>query len=256
MTTKKLIIAAKASLAVLTFSSIFSIPQSYADVSVGDPHEGGTVFCVSQTPDITTCVPQGSGKYGLIMANEDQVNFDSNAKHGVTWATEYKKTGASSDDDGAANTAAIIATHPKDNLSNNAAWLCHNYRDPEGRTGWYLPSKNELNKMYQFAKANNLIGRNCAGSKPGGIQCLIGGHENDGKYMVYWSSTESSHFTNLAWYQYFNDGGQLDGYKSYVQFGARAVRVFINSTIRPLDALPMPKSPLAIGLTTVEFSSI
>src|SRR3990172_11719513 len=120
------------------------------------------------------------------MANEDQVNFNSNPKHGVSWSSVYSTTGATSEDNGAANTATIIAALPGDNASNNAAWLSHNYRDPEGHTDWYLPAKNELNKMYLYANANNLIGTGCTGSEPAGVQCLLGG-ANSNKY--YWSSS-------------------------------------------------------------------
>ena len=97
-------------------------------------------------------------------------------EHGVTWSSKRSKTGARSADDGATNTDMIIAALPDDNPRNNAAHLCRSYIDPiEGHTDWYLPSKNELNKMYLYAKANNLIGRNCSGSIAGGVQCLIGG---------------------------------------------------------------------------------
>ena len=88
----------------LIFFSVFCVTHCYA-VAVGESYGGGTVFCVSQTPDITKCVPVGSGDYGLVMANEDQANFDSNPKHGVTWSSIRSKTGALSDDNGAANTS-------------------------------------------------------------------------------------------------------------------------------------------------------
>ena len=76
---------------------------------------------------------------------------------------------------------AIIAAFPLDSPGNNAAWLCRNYRDQEGHKDWYLPSKNELNKMYLYAKANNLIGKGCLGSKRGGVQCLVGGYDDHSK---------------------------------------------------------------------------
>jgi hypothetical protein len=153
------------------FFLIICTNPCYAEpVAVGEYFGGGTVFCVSQTPDTSQCVTTGSGEYGLIMANVDQANLDSPehddaGRHGVTWSSEYEITNAESDDNGAANTATIIAALPNDNSSNNAAWLCHNYRDQEGHTDWYLPSTNELNKMYLYARANNLIGRDCTGKK-------------------------------------------------------------------------------------------
>ena len=217
--------------------SIFSI-QSHADLSVGDTYGGGTVFCVSQTPDLKSCVIQGAGKYGLIMANEDQANFDS-PNHGVHWANERKEIkAAQSDDDGLSNTKAIIAAHPKDNPSNNAAWLCYEYNRTHGQdaskdlSGWYLPAKDELNKIYLFAKANNLIGKGCAGSKAGGVQCLVGGGNYEGdkdwnkdnQYKIYWSSTEYSGSYVFAWSQFFTDGYQYDYYKATKWLVWRACR--------------------------------
>ncbi len=214
--------------------SVFSISSCCHAVSVGDPYGGGTVYCVSQTSNIKQCVPCGSGDYGLIMANKDQANFDTNPKHGVSWASKYDVAipAARSDDDGAANTTAIITALPQDNPSNNAAWLCHNYKDSKAQIGqhlsrWYLPSKNELNKMYLFAKANNLIGKHCSGSKIGGVQCLIGGYDEKHKY--YWSSTERSDSYFGAWDQHFSDGKQDNYIKSSDFIGVRAVRIFSKS---------------------------
>lgn len=217
---------------------LFSVLQNqcYA-VAVGESYGGGTVFCVSKTSDTTQCVTEGSGDYGLIMANEDQVNR-SNPNHGVTWSSKYKRIGdsAQSKDDGATNTDAIISAHPKDDSSNNAAWLCHNYKDKiEGHTDWYLPSRNELNKMYVYAKSNNLIGKDCIGSKVNGVQCFLGGVLDCDlwkDYMLYWSSTEYYGDSTFAWGYNFIDGG-LDYYAKYVvdesaynRFAVRAVRAF------------------------------
>ena len=225
MTIKKLDAIIKNSLLAFIFFSVFNITNCYAVVSVGDSYGGGTVFCVSQTPDITQCVPEGSGDYGLIMANEDQANFDSNPENGVTWASKCDAIpAAQSDDDGAANTAAIIAALPEDNPSNNAAWLCYKYQGG-GEEGWYLPSKNELKKMYLFAKAYNLIGKGCSGSRASGVQCLVGGY--DEWHSIYWSSTEylgANH--RSVWVHVFSIGDQYYFSKIYGCFGVRAVRAF------------------------------
>ena len=203
---------------------------------MGDPYGGGMVFCVSQTPDTSKCVHKGSGNYGLIIAKEDLVNYYSNPSHGVHWSSVHTAIpGARSDDDGLANTRAIIAALPKDNPANNAAWLCHRYQDPAGSTDqhltdWYLPAKNELDKMYVYAVVNNLIGKGCAGEKPGGVQCLVGGYYGD--YMVYWSSTQYPTNSSNAWDQSFGYGDQSYGNKILSHRGVRAIRAFNNSTIK------------------------
>jgi hypothetical protein len=253
MTMKKLDVIIKNSLLAFIFFSVFNITNCYAGgvlgrliggeaddssvgrVSVGDSYGGGTVFCVSQTQPNGLCYPnqcvtEGSGDCGLIMANEDQVNFDSNPEHGVTWASKDDAIpGARSDDDGAANTAAIIAALPEDTSDNNAAWLCHNYQGG-GNKDWYLLSKNELNKMYLFASANNLIGKGCSGSRDGGVQCLVGGY--DEQWNAYWSSTESSGNYCVAWSQGFWYGIQTNDYKIDDYFGVRAVRAFNDLAIQ------------------------
>ena len=253
MTMKKLDATIKNSLLTFIFFSGFNITNCYALVSVGDSYGGGTVFCVSQTPDTTQCVPVGSGNYGLIMANEDQVNFDSNPEHGVIWASKYDAIPAArSYDDGAANTAAIIAALPEDTSGNNAAWLCHNYQGG-GNEDWYLPSKNELNKMYLFASANNLIGRDCSGSRDGGVQCLVGGH--DEQMNVYWSSTEYSGANNYAWYQYFSNGSQYFNNKINLYFGVRAVRAFNDLAIQQFKEA-MQTVALSMNLRLGEYSPV
>ena len=246
---------------LLMFFSIFNINYCYA-VAVGEFYGGGTVFCVSQTPDITQCVPIGSGNYGLIMANEDQANYDSNPEHGVTWSNNYSEIGgARSYDNGAANTAAIIAALPEDNLGNNAAWLCHNYRDQIKRyEDWYLPSKNELNKMYVYAHANNLIGRGCAGSKVGGVQCLVGGYDAYGDYddynddnKYYWSSTEySGCHGSASWGQFFSNDLQSYDNKVSIYAGVRAIRAFNNLPIQQFNNLSLKGYPVIEALVVMD----
>ena len=70
-----------------------------------------------------------------------------------------------------------------------------------GYSDWYLPSKDELNKLYinRFA---------------------IGGFDNG----HYWSSTEVD--SNGAWTRYFGNGNQYNGGRNYGNGGVRAVRAF------------------------------
>jgi len=83
--------------------------------------------------------------------------------------------------------------------------MCAEYRGG-GYRDWYLPTKEELNLIYENLK------------KTGKIM--------DDNW--YWSSSSSS--TNSAWFQSFNSGGQDDLYKSGT-ISVRAVRVFNTSTL-------------------------
>jgi hypothetical protein len=105
---------------------------------------------------------------------------------------------------GSSNTQKIVATfgnaEPYESKTDYAAKLCADYRGG-GYDDWFLPSKDELNLMYQNLKVQNL-----------------GGVSDD----VYWSSSE---YNTGAWGQGFSDGYQ--GYGSrYNDYGVRPVRAF------------------------------
>lgn len=82
-----------------------------------------------------------------------------------------------------------------------AAQLCDNL-EYGGFDDWFLPSKDELNLMYQILRVNEL--GNFAASN-------------------YWSSSEFDPWS--AWRQYFNDGNQSGRGKNYI-CRVRAVRSF------------------------------
>ena len=67
--------------------------------------------------------------------------------------------------------------------------------------GWRLPTKDELNTLYQNKDK-------------------IGGFADYG----YWSSTELDN--DYAWLQYFFNGYQSSGYKKHFGYYVRAVRAF------------------------------
>ena len=71
-----------------------------------------------------------------------------------------------------------------------------------GYSDWYLPSKDELNKLYLN-------------------QTAIGGFNNN-KY--YWSSTEFD--LNYAWKQYFSNGDQFSSHLKSTTSYVRAIRAF------------------------------
>ena len=167
--------------------------------SVGDFAQGGIVFWVDET-----------GQHGLVAAKEDQST-------GVRWyAGTYGNTQAKGDGpfSGEANTSIIIAAQVAigDDGSTYAARICNELQVTEGGKtygDWYLPSKEELNLMYQN-KAT--------------IDATAGVNGGSGfASAYYWSSTEGS--SHGAWKQGFGDGNQ-DNYGKDGTGRVRAVRAF------------------------------
>jgi hypothetical protein len=99
---------------------------------------------------------------------------------------------------GAANTAKIVAGCSQAGI---AARICNDLV-LNGYSDWFLPSKDELNLMYQNLK-----------------QAGLGGVVDP----WYWSSSEDS--SGFAWVQDFYNGSQDDTNKNY-NFRVRAVRAF------------------------------
>jgi hypothetical protein len=180
--------------------------------SIGDFAHGGIVFWVDET-----------GKHGLVCAKQDRLSTSR------WWAGTRGKTRARGDGvySGKANTAIIIAvqTGPWDdglsdgnNLYINAARYCNELQIVEGDKtfgDWYLPSKYELNLMYQ-----NKTTINTTASANGGSNF----HQYHPNY--YWSSTESNSVPIAgAWAQHLTTGHQVNTDKSGFA-NVRAVRAF------------------------------
>ncbi len=101
---------------------------------------------------------------------------------------------------GKSNTEAIVKSCGEAKI---AAELCTAYRGG-GKSDWFLPSKDELNRMYMNLYKN-------------GVGGFVG--------TLYWSSSEND--AGSAWGQNFYSGAQGDGNKDNT-FRVRAVRAFIN----------------------------
>jgi hypothetical protein len=170
-------------------------------------------FSTSSVPSISIGQNYYGGKIAYILAPEDP-GYDPNTPHGLVAATEDQSTGirwyngsftttgvtGTAIGTGLANTNAIITSQGA-TATSYAAGLARAYRGG-GYTDWYLPSKDELNKLYLNRTA-------------------IGGFANT--YSYYWSSTEVD-LAN-AWVQNFNGGDQISGLKYNVIY-VRAVRAF------------------------------
>jgi hypothetical protein len=155
--------------------------------AIGDYYQGGVIFYLD-----------GSGG-GLICAITDQ-----DGGSGIQWWNgSYTTTGATATaiGTGQANTTAIIASQ---GAGSYAATVCTALG-----TGWFLPSKDELNAKYA-----NKATIDATATTNGGTAFVS---------TYYWSSSESN--TNYAWKQNFNNGYQSTSSENTAG-RVRAVRAF------------------------------
>ncbi|MFY9310497.1 MAG: DUF1566 domain-containing protein [Bacteroidia bacterium] len=132
-------------------------------IRVGQEYGGGIIFYVD-----------GSGQHGLIASTRD-------LSVKTKWADSCCKTNAiyTGIGRGIDNTSAIVSAQ---GAGDYAASLCSQLV-LQGYSDWFLPSKNELNLLYQQRD-------------------FVGGFSTD----YYWSSSE--HDSIRAWYLYFPYGPQ------------------------------------------------
>jgi hypothetical protein len=167
---------------------------------VGDFYGGGVVFYIFGSGDTGYIAGE---THGLIAAVQDQSS-------GIRWYNgSNTTTGATATTigTGSANTDAIIAAQGATETSY-AAGLARAYTGG-GYTDWFLPSKDELNKMYLNRATINTTAASNSGSDFGN--------------SYYWSSTEVD--GDYAWSHSFTSGVQYSLIKNYT-FYVRAVRAF------------------------------
>jgi hypothetical protein len=172
---------------------------------VGDFYQGGVVFYLYVEGDAGYIAGQTRG---LIAAVENQSSIRwSNGSTEITGATG-QAVGT-----GSTNTDAIISVQGATETSY-AAGLARAYTGG-GYTDWFLPSKDELNKMY--LKKGDIYTTS---------QALLG--NNSGYFTSnYWSSTESGN--SAAWKQNFgnaNGGGYQTMALKTSTYYVRAVRAW------------------------------
>jgi hypothetical protein len=159
-------------------------------VVVGQDYEGGKIAYILQPGDPGY---DANVQHGLIAANVDQSTIS------LTWSKGTNlNTGASglTLGTGNANTMAIVSAHGS---GNYPARLCSDLV-LDGYDDWYLPSRDELNKLYLN-------------------RALLGTFANG----AYWTSSEYS-ITYVYW-QFFPNGVQAYDLKDKSAY-VRAVRSF------------------------------
>ena len=176
-------------------NSITTPPQ------VGDFYQGGVIFYIFESGD--TGYVSGE-THGLIAAVADQ----SSGKRWFNGSYSTIGTTGTAIGTGAANTTAIISAQGATETSY-AAGLARAYTGGS-YTDWFLPSKDELNKMYLNRATINTTAASNSGSN------FV---DNN-----YWSSSEAADVN--AWLQAFGSSTyQSDGNKSWA-IPVRAVRAF------------------------------
>ena len=152
---------------------------------VGMPYLGGIIAYID-----------GTGQHGLIAAPFDQ----SNLIVWLNWNGSYPVTGATGTaiGTGKSNTTAIVLTQ---GAGSYAAKLCYDLV-LNGYSDWFLPSKDELNMLYQN-------------------KSLIGGFSASGTSYV----SSSEYDDQKVWLQGFSSGYQEYNMKTS-SYRVRAVRYF------------------------------
>lgn len=161
-----------------------------AGIKVGDTYGGGIVAYILQPGDFGFSALQ---VHGLIAAPTD-------LSTGAQWGCEgVNIVGAAGVTIGTGNQNTIDIVNGCA-TAGIAARICYDLV-LNGYDDWYLPSKDELNKLYLN-------------------QVAIGGFFPDGHY---WCSTESTNI--LAWKEVLNNGYQNDNAKHFPLY-VRAIRSF------------------------------
>jgi hypothetical protein len=173
--------------AVTSYGTEYSFTTLQGSLWIGSTYGGGVIAYILNWFDSGYVTGE---THGLIAAPSDQST-------GIQWGCYGTTVGGTSTllGTGAANTAIVSATCEAGTAARLCADLVLN-----GYDDWYLPSRDELNKLYLY--------RN-----------YIGGFSNS------WYQSSSEHFAGYSWYIDF-DNGSTGTIGKYFATRVRAVRAF------------------------------